>query len=104
VSGKDDVLIAGTTDYDLDVVALCQLLAEWSATNQAAGARVAHLLGPDAGGSAGGRNGGAYLNEKTVHDDRAVDLLFAGRGTDWFLVSAQDWVHKRHGDVVTEVG
>jgi Ca2+-binding RTX toxin-like protein len=99
-----NILIGGTTDYDTNVKALAALLAEWGRTDEDYLTRVGHLLGPAAGGSVGGANGAFYLNPATVHDDGATDVLFGGRGQDWFFAGAagQDFLlHKRRGEVVT---
>ncbi len=104
--GGDDVLIGGTTAYDRNVAALSALLAEWARTDEGYATRLSHLLGPDAGGTAGGANGAFYLNPSTVHDDGAADVLDGGGGQDWFFasVAGQDLLrHKQKGEVVTEV-
>jgi len=41
--------------------------------------RVDHLK------NGGGHNGGNLLNDTTVHDDHAEDMLTGSAGDDWFL-------------------
>jgi hypothetical protein len=68
--------------------------------------RLSRLLGPGAGGTAGGVNGGYYLNRATAHDDGVVDLLWGGAGMDWFFPRAAGQcllVNRRKGEVVTGV-
>ncbi len=93
--GGDDILIGGTTDHDADMKALDLVLAEWSRPRVDYGTRIDHLLGPTAGGTAGGLNGLYFLNRATVHDDAAVDLLMGGEGMDWFFSASG-----RHNDLI----
>jgi hypothetical protein len=88
------------------VTAVCVLVAEWSRPDRDYGARMADLLGPAAGGTAGGLNGSYYLNPTTVYDDRASNVLAGLNGMDWFFASAagQDFLtKKRRSDVVTAI-
>jgi Ca2+-binding RTX toxin-like protein len=88
LGGGGDILIGGTTAFDSNVPALVALAAEWFRTDETLGARINHLLGPNAGGSAGGLNGSFYLNAATVQGD-VRDLLIGGIGGNWFIVSSQ---------------
>jgi 6-phosphogluconolactonase (cycloisomerase 2 family)/PKD repeat protein len=91
----EDILVGGTTDHDQSVSALAAVMAEWSRTDLAAGARAAHLMGS----TSGGNNGTTLLTGQTVHDDGARDDLTGGGGTDWFfyLASGAQKDHL-HGD------
>ena len=98
------ILIGGTTDYDTNVVALDAVLAEWSRTDASYQKRISDLLGPTAGGTAGGLNSGYYLNPTTVHNDGVKNILTGGYGLDWFFPSAQDLVlGLKFGEVVTKI-
>jgi uncharacterized delta-60 repeat protein len=81
-SADDDILIAGTTDHDANEAALCQIMDEWTRTDADFSIRVNHLKGP-----VGGLNGTFFLNDQTVHDDDAQDLLTGSSGSDWFLLN-----------------
>jgi hypothetical protein len=84
-NADDDILIASATDHDLNAEALCHIMEEWSRTDADFTTRVNHVKGPTAGGSAGGNNGAFYLNNETVEDDGAQDVLTGSSGNDWFL-------------------
>jgi hypothetical protein len=83
--GGDDILIGGTTDYDMNLLALNAIMAEWGRTDGGEDyqTRVNHL----AGTRNGGLNTGYVLAASTVHDDAAIDTLFGEAGTDWFFVA-----------------
>jgi hypothetical protein len=102
--GTGTILIGGTTDFDGNATALASIMAEWSRTDESYAQRVSHLLGPNAGGKAGGHNGSYYLNAQTVHDDGAKNVLKGSEAMDWFFAGAHDQVkHKHHGEVVTKI-
>jgi hypothetical protein len=71
-SGADDILIAGYTDYDEDVVALCDIADQWNST-PGYSARTTALS--------------SVLNASTVHDDNDEDRLDGGSGMDWFFAN-----------------
>lgn len=75
----DDILIAGTTDHDANDAALCALMAEWTRTDIDFASRVTHLQ------NGGGLNSSFLVNDLTVHDDGATDVLTGSSGQDWFL-------------------
>jgi Ca2+-binding RTX toxin-like protein len=86
-NADDDVLVAGSTAYDADQVALAALMAEWTRTDLSYADRVAHLQG-----ASGGHNQGCVLTTAgaaTVYDDGAADVLTGGAGADWFLTDGQ---------------
>jgi hypothetical protein len=118
----EDILIGGWTDYDLSSTAMTYdrklqaleaILAEWGRTDLGTPAdptgylaRVNHLLGPGAGGTAGGLNGSAYLNGGTVHASAVSDTLFGAPSPilDWFLAGSLDVLKiRRDGEVVTTI-
>jgi Ca2+-binding RTX toxin-like protein len=78
----DDIVLAGFTDFDTNNDALMSILAEWN-SNRDYSTRVANLM--DGSGSPKRLNGQFFLNDRTVHDDGAVDVLFGNGGRDWFL-------------------
>lgn len=75
----DDVLIAGSTRFDANDVALAALLAEWGRSDRTYQQRVPALR------SGLGLNTLAYrLMRATVQDDQSADALTGGSGSDWF--------------------
>jgi hypothetical protein len=77
----DDLLIGGVTAFDANTAALSAILAEWARTDLTYTQRVAHLR------NGGGLNGVNKLNDTTVGDDSAADMLTGGSG----LTGGQDW-------------
>jgi hypothetical protein len=117
-----DILIDGWTDYDLSsgamtydrkVQALEAILAEWGRADLGTAtdptgylARINHLLGPGAGGSAGGLNGSSFLNSATVHSSAFGNTLFGAPRPvlDWFLARSLDVLrNQRDGEIVTTI-
>ena len=86
----DDLLIAGSTAFDANEAALAAVLREWTRTDLGYRDRINHLLGAAAGGSSGGANGSFNLNDQTVADDNAYDVLTGSAGQDWFFFNFQD--------------
>ncbi len=80
----EDILIAGFTDYDNNLSALCKIMDEWTSAAPVA-TRVSHLRGPAGGGTAGGLNALYFLNNSTVDDDVVKDELKGDGGADWFF-------------------
>jgi hypothetical protein len=76
--GDEDLLIGGTTAYDLNTAALLGIVREWARTDAIYAARVGHLR------AGGGLNGTTVLTGATVLDDGAADTLTGGDGQDWF--------------------
>jgi Ca2+-binding RTX toxin-like protein len=100
-SNGDDILIAGTTSYDSHDQALLAIMAEWGSPRDYR-RRMANLT--DGSGRDDRLNGRFFLNNETVHDDSAVDLLTGASGRDWFLYnSTQDKVADlKQGEVGTD--
>jgi len=95
------VLIGGNCSYDTDPLALEAILAEWSRTNANYQTRVNDLLGPSAGGTAGGLNGPYYLNPTTLSGDGTQSILNGGSGLDLFFATMADAIFsKKAGDEV----
>ena len=96
-----DIVIGGTTDYDVDDEALQAILAEWT-SRQSYKVRVANLR--DGSGSTSALNQDFFLDSFTVQDDGIADRIRGGRGLDWFFASedgpTQD---KLRGHVRTEI-
>ncbi len=84
-SSGDDILIAGSTDFDANDAALRAILAEWSSLlpSHVYATRVQNLR--DGTGSGDRLNGAFFLTAATVHDDAAVDTLTGKKALDWFL-------------------
>ncbi|SPP66892.1 hypothetical protein NITLEN_90147 [Nitrospira lenta] len=101
-NGDDDLLIGGTTAYDTNLVAMCNLTAEWLRTDQTYSQRVSHLL------NGGGLNGTFTLNVTTVFDDAVGDNLSGNAGTDWFFAKValpgRDNASSVTGETVTTPG
>lgn len=81
--GGDDLLISGTTAFDNDIVALSEILAEWTSARDYA-TRIDNLSGT---GSGPMENGTTFLiPDVTVFDDAvAGEWLFGDAGMDWFF-------------------
>jgi len=90
VARGDAVLIGGNTTYDTNLAALDAIMAEWSRTNANYQARVNDLLGPGAGGTAGGLNGPDYLNPTTISSGGVKNFMFGGTGVDLFFADPAD--------------
>ena len=86
----DDLLIAGTTNFDANILALDAVMTEWSRNDATYTQRIVHL---DHGG---GLNGNYFLNNRTVHDDGFPDVLVGSSGRDLFFAKAhggiRDWL------------
>ncbi len=88
---EDDILIAGNTDFDpitgtqdfdADIMALMNILAEWTSVGGSYEVRIDHLRGT----TGGGLNGTSFLTAATVHDDSpSHDALKGLSGRDWFF-------------------
>lgn len=78
-NADDDILIAGTTDFDANAAALALVMQEWTRADATFATRVSHLA------TGGGLNAGYLLTDSTVHDDHAADVLTGESGNDWFL-------------------
>jgi fibronectin-binding autotransporter adhesin len=83
-NADDDILIAGTTAFDDDRLALRTIHDEWTSDRDYA-SRVRNLT--DGGGSADRRNEQFFLNDQTVHDDGEHDVLTGSAGRDWFFLN-----------------
>jgi len=98
-AGTGDVLIVGTTAFDLDEVALSGVQREWTSTRDAA-TRVANRQGT---GSGLRLNGDSFLKASspsaTVLDDGAADRLKGVSAQDWFLANRSGGVL----DILTEL-
>jgi Ca2+-binding RTX toxin-like protein len=78
----DDLLIAGTTNFDANHAALMSILREWQRTDKTYAQRIGDLK------NGGGLNGSNKLIRGTkVHDDVATDTLTGGTGLDWFFAN-----------------
>jgi hypothetical protein len=75
----DDILIGGRTTYDYNPGAIEAILAAWGGPGSFS-ARVSLIQRTGLG--AGNR---IRLNDASVLDDTAVDLMIGGAGNDWFF-------------------
>jgi uncharacterized delta-60 repeat protein len=96
-TGGQDILIAGSTIYDYDEVALGAIMAEWTSSDSLA-ARIANLSDNTASSffSASRKNGNYFLigsgPNATVFSDWSADTVTAGSGPDWIFASSWDKV------------
>jgi Ca2+-binding RTX toxin-like protein len=96
-NGGQDVLLAGSTAFDSDEVALAAILAEWSSADSLA-VRVANLTGNTASPyfSATRLNGNYFLldggPDQTVSNDSGADTLVAGSGPGLVFAGSADKV------------
>ncbi len=92
----DDILVGGVYSQDRDAAAVRAVLAEWTRTDLAYADRVANLT------NGTGLNGGFVLNDTTVFDDNAFDILLGLRGLDWFHANdSQDLTDQRRNELLT---
>jgi hypothetical protein len=91
--GRDDLMVSGTTSFDINRAAILQIYAEWISTRTFA-QRTANIWGDPAtpNWTGPGFNGTTYLNnngmdsiDNTVFDDGVADILTGGLGQDWFF-------------------
>jgi Ca2+-binding RTX toxin-like protein len=75
----DDILIGGRTTYDYNLGAIEAILAAWGGPGSFA-ARINRIQTTGLG--AGNR---IRLNDSSVLDDSASDLMIGGAGNDWFF-------------------
>jgi hypothetical protein len=91
----EDVLIGGSTAYDMDPVALRAIMDEWLRTDRSYEERVDHLM------NGGGRSDPYLLNRSTVSGSGSGNTLKGESSRDWFfgdlLQDEHDW------DALTEL-
>ncbi len=98
-----DLMISGPTSFDADPVALDQILSEWKRTDASFSTKITHLT------NGTGLNGStSKLNNATVSDDAAKDIITGGGGIDWFFSrtgsgTIDTITDKATGEVVTNV-
>ena len=83
---QDDLLIAGTTNFDANNAALQNIMDEWARTDATYSERIDHLKGT----TAGGLNGATLITNATVADDTDVDTLEGQEDLDWFWAQLTD--------------
>ena len=81
--GNDDIVVANSTIYDDNEVALMAIVQEWSSSHSYS-SRVNNIR------NGGGNNGAFVLNSGTVLDDGTPDALWGNGGQDWFLTGVKD--------------
>jgi len=95
-NGGNDILLGGTTAYDLNDAALCAIMAEGSSGHSFA-TRIANLTDQTSSASFLSRLNGAYSlldqgSGQTVFNDTASDTLTGSAGSDWFFAGTADKV------------
>jgi Ca2+-binding RTX toxin-like protein len=97
----DNILIGGTTSYDVEPAALDALMKELARTDEDFITLLAHLLSGD------GENGDTLLNPTTVQSSADNNVLAGGPGNNWFFVTdGNDTIKSgtlRPGNVVTKL-
>jgi hypothetical protein len=92
-NADEDILIAGSTLFDSNDIALCAIMDEWTSARTYS-QRVSNVSGLTASGAdsstfASRENGGFFLRSDgsgaTVFDDNAADVLTGTSDLDWFL-------------------
>jgi len=86
--GHDDIVVANSTTYDNNEVALMAILQEWSSSHSYS-TRVNNIR------NGGGNNGAFALNSGTVLDDGTPDTLWGNGGQDWFLIGVKDKIRDK---------
>ncbi len=86
--GDDDILVANSTIYDNDELALMAILSEWVSSNSYT-TRVNNIR------TGGGENGAFTLDNGTVLDDGRPDTLWGNGGQDWFLTGVKDKIRDK---------
>jgi hypothetical protein len=116
-SSDDNILIAGTTAWDMNLPALQAVMAEWTRTDLGYADRFKHLAhgGTGAGAKPLNKVNGQLilLNKSTVFADSSPDTLTGGAAVnatnktthDWFFVDLDDVITnlKKPADHVTKV-
>ncbi len=93
----DDILVSGVYSQDRDPAAVRAILAEWTRSDLAYADRIDNLT------NGTGLNGGFVLNDTTVFDDNAFDILLGLRGLDWFHANdTQDLTDQRRNELLTD--
>ncbi len=88
----DDILIAGTTNYDNDQTELQAIIAEWTSADDYA-TRVANLMN--------GEDAAPLLNATTVSSNGGGNTLDGNAGLDFFFANMDD-LDTLYGDPLTE--
>jgi Ca2+-binding RTX toxin-like protein len=86
-NADNDILIAGTTAFDANQIALRAIQSEWTSARDYA-TRVANIKGIGRGPRS---NGNIFLATEgpsaTTFDDQAKDILSGNSGVDWFFAN-----------------
>ncbi len=92
--GDDDILIGGTTSHSGNLIALAEIMAEWTSGNDYS-TRVDNLF------HGGGANDGTALDNTTVQNDSSsADSLIGGADRDWFFQSTNDVLGAIMGETI----
>ena len=86
--GNDDIVVANSTIYDNNEIALMAIVQEWSSSHSYS-TRVNNIR------NGGGNNGGFTLNSGSVLDDFTPDNLWGNGGQDWFLAGVNDKIRDK---------
>lgn len=89
-NSSEDIVVAGSTTFDSNYVALGAIYSEWISSRTLA-ERIANLSGS---GSGSRNNGSTFLMAgSTVIDDNVADIVFANAGFDWVLSNLLDQIN-----------
>jgi hypothetical protein len=91
----DNLLLSGSTAYDMNLVALQVIMREWTRTDADFSTRLAHLR------TGGGLNGDFLLDATHVFGDGVQNAVTGGSGQNAFFVQPSDVIRKvQPGDLI----
>ena len=103
--GGDDLLLAGETDFDQNILALCKIHKEWERSDATYATRVKHIT------NGGGLNGSVKLNANTAFSSTSPpDILTGGAQNDLFFFnfdmtqSTRDVTDRGSGETAIDIG
>ena len=103
--GGDDLLLAGETDFDNNIPALCKIHKEWERSDASYATRVKHIT------QGGGLNGKIKLNANTAFSStNPADFLTGGSGKDLFFFnfdmtqSTKDVTDRMSSETAIDIG
>jgi hypothetical protein len=89
-TSDDNILIGGTTNFDLNLPALLAIKAEWDRTDLTFNQRFSDLFNGSITDLNQVNGQQILLNKSTVHADTSPDTLTGGLGHNWFFLDSDD--------------
>jgi len=102
VSGGDNILIGGTTDWDTNLAALNAIMAEWDRSDLAFQDRYNDLFSGSATDLNQVDGQQILLNPATVHAGSSPTTLTGGSGQNWYFVDLNDLITNFNSNTDTE--